>query len=238
MNNLMIIDAVSMNSLEISEMLDSRHDSVKRSVERLAESGVIQLPPMAEVKQEQSLSPNNKSKVYVFTGEQGKRDSIIVVAQLSPEFTAKIVDRWMELELANSRTPTELEMLAMLANKAVEQERKLIAHDKELVNHQEELQEYKETITRQEQEIQELKEELKLYRDEEQFFVAKAAAKMYGYNNISNPTAQKLGSALSKLSREMGYEIQKRKHTDFREIGAYHIDVIRELFEIRGYELY
>ena len=44
--------------------------------------------------------------------------------------------------------------------------------------------------------------------------------------------------ALSKLSREMGYEIQKRKHCDFTEVGAYHIDVIRELFEIRGYEIY
>ena len=33
-----------------------------------------------------------------FPGEQGKRDSIVVVAQLSPEFTARLVDRWQELE--------------------------------------------------------------------------------------------------------------------------------------------
>lgn len=31
-------------------------------------------------------------------GEQGKRDSIVVVAQLCPEFTARLVDRWQELE--------------------------------------------------------------------------------------------------------------------------------------------
>ncbi|KAF1014473.1 MAG: hypothetical protein GAK31_01958 [Stenotrophomonas maltophilia] len=37
-------------------------------------------------------------KHYLFTGDQGKRDSIIVVAQLSPEFTARLVDRWQELE--------------------------------------------------------------------------------------------------------------------------------------------
>lgn len=55
---------------------------------------------MQEVEDKQSLSPNNKSKVYVFTGEKGKRDSIIVVAQLSPEFTARLVDRWQELEKA------------------------------------------------------------------------------------------------------------------------------------------
>lgn len=231
MQNLMVIDAVSMNSLEISEMLGSRHDNVRVSIERLANSGVIQLPSLQEVKQEQSLSPNNKSKVYVFSGEQGKRDSIIVVAQLSPEFTARIVDRWMELERANSRMPTELEMLAMLANKAVEQERKIARHEATLESHSSEIDALKEQNAK-------LEDELKLYRDEEQFFVAKAAAKLYGYNNISNPVAQKLGMALSKLSREMGYEIQKRKHCDFTEVGAYHIDVIRELFEIRGYELY
>lgn len=28
----------------------------------------------------------------------GKRDSYVVVAQLSPEFTARLVDRWQELE--------------------------------------------------------------------------------------------------------------------------------------------
>nr|EKW0782301.1 phage antirepressor KilAC domain-containing protein [Klebsiella michiganensis] len=37
---------------------------------------------------------------YLFRGEKGKRDSIIVVAQLSPEFTARLVDRWNELEAA------------------------------------------------------------------------------------------------------------------------------------------
>lgn len=35
---------------------------------------------------------------YVFKGEQGKRDSIIVAAQLCPEVTARLVDRWQELE--------------------------------------------------------------------------------------------------------------------------------------------
>ena len=34
----------------------------------------------------------------MFSGEKGKRDSLIVVAQLSPEFTGAIVDRWIELE--------------------------------------------------------------------------------------------------------------------------------------------
>jgi len=64
----------------------------------MSNTGVIQLPQIEEVKDLQSLSPNNKTQVYVFSGDQGKRDSIIVVAQLSPEFTARLVDRWQELE--------------------------------------------------------------------------------------------------------------------------------------------
>ncbi|HBS7092403.1 TPA: Rha family transcriptional regulator [Klebsiella pneumoniae] len=81
----------------------SRPSDVKRSIERLAKSGVIQLPPMAKVENKQSVSPNRFVSVYVFEGEQGKRDSIIVVAQLSPEFTARLVDRWQELEAQVSK---------------------------------------------------------------------------------------------------------------------------------------
>ena len=54
-----------------------------------------------DVGDEQSIDTMGRSRstqVYVFSGEQGKRDSIIVVAQLCPELTARLVDRWQELE--------------------------------------------------------------------------------------------------------------------------------------------
>lgn len=94
---------IIMSSLEISGLVDSRHDKVKQSIERLAERRVITLPPTGEVTND---GPGPKTiKVYRFTGEQGKRDSIIVVAQLCPEFTARLVDRWQELE-AQASKPT------------------------------------------------------------------------------------------------------------------------------------
>lgn len=102
-SSLAVFGELSMNSKEIAELVESRHDVVKKSVERLAERGVIQLPPLVEVENIQSLSPNNKASVYIFTGEQGKRDSIVVVAQLSPEFTARLVDRWQELEASHAQ---------------------------------------------------------------------------------------------------------------------------------------
>ncbi len=99
MNALMNIGgtaaALTMSSREIAELVDSRHDSVKRTIERLVEKGVITSPPTVE-------KPTDGRPVteYVFAGDQGKRDSIVVVAQLSPEFTARLVDRWQELEAA------------------------------------------------------------------------------------------------------------------------------------------
>jgi len=81
---------LTMSSREIAELVNSRHDKVKQSIERLAERSVIQLPPLGEVK--------NHLGQTVQEYNIGKRDSLIVVAQLCPEFTAAIVDRWQELE--------------------------------------------------------------------------------------------------------------------------------------------
>ncbi len=80
----------TMSSREIADLVESNHSDVRRSIERLAERGVIQLPPLAEVK--------NHLGQTVKEYQIGKRDSYVIVAQLSPEFTARLVDRWQELE--------------------------------------------------------------------------------------------------------------------------------------------
>ena len=72
---------------------------MKRTIERLAESGVIRLPPMVDSEIINNLGLTSKVKLYVFDLDH-KRDSFVVVAQLSPEFTARLVDRWQELEEA------------------------------------------------------------------------------------------------------------------------------------------
>lgn len=91
----------SITSLDISELVQSRHDKVKQSTERLAEREVIGLPPMGVVVKEANNRTYNV-EVYIFSGEQGKLDSITVVAQLCPEFTAALVKRWYELENQNT----------------------------------------------------------------------------------------------------------------------------------------
>ncbi|MES0686683.1 MULTISPECIES: Rha family transcriptional regulator [Providencia] len=126
MQNL-INTELSMTSLEIAELVGSRHDKVKQSIQRLSERSVIQHPPMGKVENKQSNSPNKYSEVYIFSGEKGKRDSIIVVAQLSPEFTARLVDRWQELENRKHYLPqmSQAELIAAMAQINVEQEKRL-----------------------------------------------------------------------------------------------------------------
>ena len=85
----------SMDSLQISELVNARHNNVKRTIERLVDQGVISQPPTENgIKSANGVIP----QLYVFKGEQGKLDSITVVAQLCPHFTAMIVKRWQELE--------------------------------------------------------------------------------------------------------------------------------------------
>lgn len=85
---------VKMTSQEIADLVQSRHDNVKRTVERLAESGVIQLPPTEGVKNHLGQLVAN----YVFEGDQGERDTTIIVAQLSPLFLGQVVDQWRFLK--------------------------------------------------------------------------------------------------------------------------------------------
>lgn len=94
---------LSMTHKEIADLVGSRPDNVKVSIERLAEKGVIRLPALQEIEEINNLGLTVLRERYVFKGEEGKRDSIVVVAQLSPEFTAQLVDHWQELEKEVSR---------------------------------------------------------------------------------------------------------------------------------------
>lgn len=112
----------AMTSLDIADLVGSRHDNVKRTIERLASGGVISHPPMEDGEK----SANGVVlKLYRFEGETGKRDSIIVVAQLCPEFTARLVDRWKELEEERARPKSQAELNLAYALAQVEQERRL-----------------------------------------------------------------------------------------------------------------
>ncbi len=108
-----------MSSREIAELTGKRHDNVKRTIDTLAGDRVISFPQI----EENPASVGRPGKHYLI----GKRDSFVVVAQLSPEFTARLVDRWQELEeQAAPRIPANYaEALQLAADQARENSRLL-----------------------------------------------------------------------------------------------------------------
>lgn len=83
-------DRLTMSSREIEEVVQSRHDSVRRTMDNLEAKGLITVT--------QTVEPTQGGGKPVTVYHVGKRDSYVVVAQLSPEFTARLVDRWQQLE--------------------------------------------------------------------------------------------------------------------------------------------
>ncbi len=78
----------TMSSREVAELTGKQHSNIKVSAVRLSEKGTIAL-------QGSKFNHNgNEYTEYLFN----KRDSMVLVAQNCPEFTAAIVDRWQELE--------------------------------------------------------------------------------------------------------------------------------------------
>ena len=81
--------SATMSSREIADLIEKQHSHIKVSAERLAEKGVIGTLATREF-----THNGNTYTEYLLN----KRDSLILVAQNCPEFTARIVDRWQELE--------------------------------------------------------------------------------------------------------------------------------------------
>ena len=98
---------LTMSSREMAGLVEKRHDSVKRTIETLAANGLIAQPQIVDG---EKAANGVVEALYLV----GKRDSYVVVAQLSPAFTARIVDRWQELESQLAPKPAELSRMDIL----------------------------------------------------------------------------------------------------------------------------
>lgn len=85
---------LTMSSQEMADLTGVRHDNVMRTIEGLLEKGLLRFTQIEEIEQINNLGYKRKVKCY----KSDKRDSLVIVARLSPDFTAKVVDRWQELE--------------------------------------------------------------------------------------------------------------------------------------------
>ena len=93
MNDIMQVNNISktMSSREMAELCKKRHDNTLLIIRDLENRGLLE---------------NSRPQYYTHAqnGQQyieyisDKRDSLVIVARLSPEFMAAVIDRWQELE--------------------------------------------------------------------------------------------------------------------------------------------
>ena len=110
--------SLTMSSREIAELTHKEHKNVLRVIRDLIEQNLVaQIEPL-------KFEYRNQWFDYY---ELNKRDTFVVVARLSPEFTAAVVDRWQALE--NQQKTTALipqsfsEALMLAAQLQAEKER-------------------------------------------------------------------------------------------------------------------
>jgi phage antirepressor YoqD-like protein len=112
------LSPLKMSSRDIAKLVNSRHGNVCVAIERLMSGGVIE----GYAALQYTHSQNGQTYRYY---EVNKRDSYVIVAQLCPQFTARLVDRWQELEskLGLPQTlPEALRLAADLAEQAMNQQ--------------------------------------------------------------------------------------------------------------------
>ncbi|MFV5265114.1 Rha family transcriptional regulator [Acinetobacter courvalinii] len=91
---------LTMSSRDIADLTGKEHKNVIRTIRDLLNDGILdaQLEP---------LKFEYRGQWFDYY-ELSKRDSLVLVARLSPEFTARIVDRWQELEKHIKHTSLDL----------------------------------------------------------------------------------------------------------------------------------
>ena len=109
--------ALTMSSREITKLVNSRHSDVCKSIETLISKGVI-----GGYQPKPYTHPQNGQIYYEYF--LNKRDTYILVAQFSPEFTAAVIDRWQELENQQNQT-------ALLPQNYLQALEQLVASEKE-----------------------------------------------------------------------------------------------------------
>lgn len=114
----------TMSSREMAALCEKRHDNTLLVIRDLEKRGLLE-----------NSRPQNY--VHAQNGQQyveylsDKRDSLVIVARLSPEFMAAVIDRWQELEqqavkpVIPQTLPEALRLAADLAEQNAEQQERL-----------------------------------------------------------------------------------------------------------------
>jgi hypothetical protein len=120
---------------------------------------------------------------------------------------SKVIKRWQELEQAQAKPLSHLEILAQSALALVEIDARTTALESEV-----------KLLAG------------KIEKSPADYFTVAGFASLRGFK-LGNSDANKGGRIASKLSREYGYPINKAHSEIFGEVNTYHVDILTELFD-------
>ena len=124
LENISSINQTTMSSREMAQLCSKSHDNVLKLVRSLISGGVVKNTIPNEY-----VHPQNNQTYIEYLSD--KRDSLVIVARLSPEFTAAVVDRWQYLEaqvgapVIPQTLPEALRLAADLAERVEQQQAQL-----------------------------------------------------------------------------------------------------------------
>ena len=110
----------------MAALCEKQHDNVLKTIRLLVERGVV----LNTIPQTYVHEQNGQCYTEFLSD---KRDSLVIVARLSPEFTAAVVDRWQDLEQQPQIPQSFAEALQLAADQAKQLELaapKVDAYDK------------------------------------------------------------------------------------------------------------
>lgn len=214
--NLISNTAPTMTSREIADLVESRHDKVKQSIDRLVVRGAIAQPIMVGYQISGSPIGGAAGQEYLV----GKRDSYIVVAQLSPEFTARLVDRWQELEAA------QLDPLAGLPP----EQRALIALMVDNAAIKAKQAEQDTTIAIQSDAIRRIEANQVAAIASVQSFTALGYS-IFKEIPMSKIELTRLGRKAAAISKKKGITVDHVSDSRFGRVGSYHVSVLDAALE-------
>lgn len=150
----------------------------------------------------------------------------MVVAQLSPEFTARLVDEWQRLKSIHNDPMTQLANAVLLSQRVIAQKDEQLAEMKRTKAHITAGREGTlfSKVGRLTKENNDLKQKMGI---DENWMSAKSIPWLRHFFNFRNPgTWTVIGQQLRKIAVEMGIHPRKIEDLNYGSVNSYHVSVI------------
>jgi phage regulator Rha-like protein len=193
----------TMLSTEIAALTEKQHKDVMRDIRVIVEQ--MQGADLRFACESTTYEGSNGQSYPCFALDY--ESTMVVLTGYDVVARSKVIKRWQELEQAQTKPLSHLEILAQSALALVEIDARTTALESEV-----------KLLAG------------KIEKSPADYFTVAGFASLRGIK-LGNSDANKGGRIASKLSREYGYPINKAHSEIFGEVNTYHVDILTELFD-------